>query len=111
MYIAMNHFRVAAGRGGEFERMWRERDSYLDQVPGFIEFHLVRGKDEEDGAHRYASHTVWTSREAFLDWSHSDAFRNAHAQKRTPEGLLLEHPRFAGWESVDLSRAGDSGAV
>lgn len=104
MYIAMNHFRVAPGRGEDFERGWRERESYLDDVPGFVDFHLVRGKDEDDGTHRYASHTTWRDRQAFLDWTHSDAFRKAHASRATPSGVLLEHPRFAGWEAVDLTR-------
>ncbi len=104
MFIAMNHFRVASGRASEFERIWRERDSYLDDVPGFVQFHLVRGKDGEDGTHRYASHTVWDSHKAFLDWTHSEAFRQAHGEKRTPEGLLLAHPNFQGWHAVDLTR-------
>lgn len=103
MYIAMNHFHVAAGRGADFERRWRERRSYLDDVPGFLEFRLVRGKDDDDGSHRYASHTTWTSRQTFLDWTHSDAFRRAHGGAGMSEGVLLGHPRFRGWESVDLT--------
>ncbi len=102
MYVAMNHFRVAAGRGEEFEARWRDRKSYLDTVPGFVQFHLVRGKDEEDGTQRYASHVIWDNRQAFLDWTHSEAFRKAHASRETSPGLILEHPRFQGWESVDL---------
>ncbi len=104
MYIAMNHFRVAAGRGSEFEQIWRDRDSYLNDVAGFVQFHLVCGKDEEDGTHRYASHAIWDSHKAFLDWTHSEAFRKAHGEKRTPEGLLLAHPNFQGWHAVDLTR-------
>lgn len=101
-YIAMNHFRVAAGRGGEFEGRWRDRTSYLDTVPGFVQFNLVRGKDEEDGTHRYASHVIWQNRQAFLDWTHSDSFRKAHASRETPAGLLLGHPQFQGWETIEL---------
>ena len=78
MFIAMNHFRVAAGRGSEFERIWRDRESYLGDVPGFVQFHLVRGKDREDGTYRYASHVIWDSHKTFLDWTHSEAFRKAH---------------------------------
>ena len=102
MYLAMNHFRVAAGRGAEFETRWRERKSHLDSVHGFVQFHLVRGKDEEDGTQCYASHVIWDSRQAFLDWTHSEAFRKAHAARDTPSGLILEHPRFQGWEAVEL---------
>jgi heme-degrading monooxygenase HmoA len=104
MYVAMNHFRIAAGRGAEFEQIWADRESFLDQVPGFIQFHLVRGKDHEDGAHAYASHVIWDNRQTFLDWTHSDAFKKAHGQKRGPEGLMLEHPRFHGWEAVELKK-------
>ena len=35
MYIAMNRFRIARGREGDFEKLWRERESHLDGVPGF----------------------------------------------------------------------------
>ncbi len=102
MYVAMNHFRVAAGRGAEFETRWRERKSHLDSVHGFVQFHLVRGKNEEDGTQCYASHVIWDSRQAFLDWTHSEAFRKAHAARDTPSGLILEHPHFQGWEAVEL---------
>jgi len=102
MYVAMNHFRVASGRGDEFETRWRDRKSYLDEVAGFVQFHLVRGKDEDDGTHHYASHVIWDTRQAFVDWTHSDAFKKAHAERTLPEGLLLAHPQFHGWQSVEL---------
>ena len=35
MYIAMNRFHVNAGREEVFEEIWRKRDSYLHEVPGF----------------------------------------------------------------------------
>jgi len=102
MYVAMNHFRIAAGRGEEFEARWRERESHLDGVPGFVQFHLVRGKDHEDGAHRYASHVIWESEATFTDWTRSEAFRKAHGAARMPEGLMVGHPQFMGWQSIEL---------
>ena len=108
MYIAMNHFHIAAGRGEEFEQLWRERETYLSEVPGFLQFHLVRGKSDDDGTHRYASHSTWESHEAFLAWTHSDAFKKAHAQRRMPEGVLLGHPRFQGWETIALEQVSSS---
>ena len=102
MYIAMNHFHVAAGRGEEFEQLWRERESYLDDVPGFVEFHLVRGASDEDGTQRYASHSTWKNEDSFVAWTQSESFRKAHAQRRMPEGLLLGHPRFTGWQTIEL---------
>lgn len=99
MYIAMNRFRVALGRERVFEDLWKRRESYLDEVPGFREFRLLRGASDE-GATLYASHSTWDSREAFVAWTESEAFRKAHGQARSPEGTVLGHPVFEGFEAV-----------
>ncbi|HEX3128203.1 MAG TPA: antibiotic biosynthesis monooxygenase [Thermoanaerobaculia bacterium] len=99
MYIAMNRFRVNAGREEGFEQMWRTRDSYLDQVPGFREFHLLRG-DTIDGITTYLSHSIWESRRAFIAWTESEAFRKAHGDARSPQGTLAGHPVFEGYEVI-----------
>jgi heme-degrading monooxygenase HmoA len=76
MFIATNNFKVAAGRGEDFEVSWRNRRSYLDEVPGFVSFALLKGDNEGE----YVSMTVWESREAFLDWTKSEAFAAGHRQ-------------------------------
>lgn len=43
MFIAMNRFQVIPGEETAFQQVWRSRDTHLDGVPGFIEFHLLRG--------------------------------------------------------------------
>lgn len=101
MYIAMNQFRVIADKTGEFERAWRERDTFLAEVPGFEEFHLLRGP-EEDGVRLYASHTLWKDEASFRAWTESEAFRKAHAQGRL-SGIIAGPPKFVGWEVLDLS--------
>jgi len=96
MFIAMNHFQVNPERTAEFEEHWRRRETYLAEVPGFRRFALLRG--EEPG--RYVSHSTWESRAAFEAWTRSEAFRRAHAQARTPEGVLAGPPRLETWEAV-----------
>ena len=98
-FIAMNRFRIALGAEETFEKLWRERDSYLDGVPGFREFHLLRGPSD-DQCTLYASHTVWASREAFEAWTESESFRKAHQQARAPAGTYLGHPNFEGFEVI-----------
>ena len=98
-FIAMNRFRIARDREEVFEELWRKRDSQLDGVPGFREFHLLKGPSD-DTSTLYASHSVWESRAAFQAWTESEAFRRAHAQARAPQGTYLEHPRFEGFEVV-----------
>lgn len=98
MYIAMNNFRVRPDHAAEFETAWRNRESYLADVPGFREFHLLRGPLEEE-VRLYASHTVWDDEGSFHAWTQSDAFRKAHAQGKVGN-LLAGPPRFVGWEVV-----------
>jgi heme-degrading monooxygenase HmoA len=95
-FVAMNHFQVDPERGEEFEAHWRRRETYLDEVPGFVRFALLRG--DEPG--HYVSHSTWRSRADFEAWTRSEAFRKAHAQARLPEGLLRGHPRLALYEAV-----------
>jgi heme-degrading monooxygenase HmoA len=99
MYIAMNRFRVCKGSEQEFEQVWLTRESYLDTMPGFVEFHLLKGPEAEDHT-LYASHTVWQSHAAFEAWTKSDAFRAAHARagNNTTGKLYLDHPKFEGFE-------------
>lgn len=97
MFIAMNRFRINRGCEEEFERVWASRDSHLQGVPGFLEFHLLRGPEHEDHT-LYASHTIWASREAFEAWTHSEAFRAAHRNAGENRHLYLEGPRFEGFE-------------
>jgi heme-degrading monooxygenase HmoA len=99
MYIATNRFRIAEGREADFETVWRERESFLDEVPGFESFHLLRGPTE-DGATLYVSHSTWASQQAFVDWTNSEAFRKAHGSARSPEGTVLGPPKFEGFEVV-----------
>jgi heme-degrading monooxygenase HmoA len=99
VYIAMNRFRIARGAEPTFEKLWRERESHLDGVPGFREFHLLRGASDAE-ATLYASHSLWESQAAFEAWTESESFRKAHAQARAPQGTYLEHPRFEGFEVI-----------
>ncbi|MCB9768926.1 MAG: antibiotic biosynthesis monooxygenase [Candidatus Omnitrophica bacterium] len=99
MFIAMNRFRIGLGHEGDFEALWRNRESYLDDVPGFKEFHLLKGPTTEEHT-LYASHSIWESRSHFEAWTQSEAFRKAHAQAKAPEGTYLGHPEFEGFEVV-----------
>ena len=67
MFLAMNRFRIARGREDDFVAHWRQRNSYLDEVPGFVSFHLLRG-ESNDQYTLFASHSVWESEPAFADW-------------------------------------------
>jgi heme-degrading monooxygenase HmoA len=94
----MNRFAVTPGRETEFEEKWNTRESYLDGVDGFIEFHLLRGTEGE-----YVSHSMWESEGDFKSWMGSDNFKKAHSDPM-PEGVLNGPPRFSGYEVVLIKK-------
>ncbi|MEJ1974933.1 MAG: antibiotic biosynthesis monooxygenase [Acetobacteraceae bacterium] len=99
MYIAMNRFKVALGSETAFEEIWKGRDSYLHEVAGFVEFHLLKGPQREDHV-LYASHTVWADHASFEGWTKSEAFRMAHRNAGSSRAVYLGHPEFEGFEVV-----------
>ena len=60
MYIAMNRFKIVPGKEKEFEKVWRERDTHLSEVPGFKKFNFVNGENTNEFS-LYASHSIWNS--------------------------------------------------
>ena len=99
MFLAMNRFQIALGFEEGFEKIWRERESFLEEVPGFVSFALLKGETSEDHT-LYASHSVWQSRDAFNAWTESENFRKAHAQASAPKGTYLGHPNLELFDSV-----------
>ena len=99
MFIAMNRFRIVLGKEKEFEDVWKNRDTHLKNVTGFKEFHLVKG-DTNDEYTLYASHSIWNSKNDFINWTKSEEFRLAHKNSGQHKGLYLGHPNFEGFEVV-----------
>jgi heme-degrading monooxygenase HmoA len=100
MYLAMNRFRIALGQEDAFVQMWRERDSHLASVPGFVRFHLLRGATTDDYT-LFASHTEWESEAAFVAWTQSEAFRAAHANAgKSARDMYMGPPQLEMFESV-----------
>jgi heme-degrading monooxygenase HmoA len=103
MFIAMNRFHVIKGREGDFEHVWLSRDTRLKNVPGFVEFELLKGPESEDHT-LYASHTIWESRAAFEAWTRSEAFRAVHQRTGERKPLYIGQPQFEGFDVRQLMR-------
>lgn len=102
MYFAMNRFRVAAGQEEAFEAVWKARDSSLSEMPGFIEFHLLRGDSvPEEGYTPFISKSAWETRDAFIAWTKSDNFRAAHRSAGENKAMYLGPPKFEGFTVIE----------
>jgi len=104
MFIAMNRFQVRPGQEEAFETVWKSRDSYLEDVPGFVTFDLLRGPTTEEHT-LFATHTVWQSRDAFQAWTKSEAFRKAHAGAGSNKPLYVGSPKLEMFDSVQTVAA------
>ena len=104
MFIAMNRFKVRKGSEHDFEQVWLTRQSHLEEVPGFVVFHLLKGPEKDDHV-LYASHSLWRSRADFEAWTRSEAFRLAHRSAGGNKPLYLGHPEFEGFEIIQTVAA------
>lgn len=101
MYIAMNRFKVLPEETASFEQVWKTRESYLGELEGFIEFHLLKGP-EKDNYTLYATHTLWKTYGHFEAWTKSEQFRKAHARAgdKSDKKLYEGHPEFEGFSVI-----------
>ncbi len=75
-------------------------------TPVSIACHPLRGPEAADHTLE-ASHTIWQSRGHFEDWTHSEAFRKAHAQAGgTRKDIYQGPPKFEGFEAVQTVNSG-----
>ena len=99
MFVAMNRFKIIPGHEDDFLDIWKNRETFLDQVPGFKQFNLLRGPKTEEYS-LFASHSIWESKQAFEDWTKSEAFRKAHANAGNAKTVYIGKPEFEGFEVV-----------
>jgi heme-degrading monooxygenase HmoA len=100
MFIAMNRFQVNPGQEDTFEEMWRSRETYLQEVPGFLAFSLLRNAPMgETQTTEYISHSTWAARADFEAWTQSEAFGRGHAQGSV-QGVLAGPPAVSLYDTV-----------
>tara|TARA_B100000945_G_scaffold215278_1_gene173456 strand:- start:454 stop:759 length:306 start_codon:yes stop_codon:yes gene_type:complete len=98
-FIAMNRFKIVLGRENDFESVWKTRETFLDEVKGFIDFNLLRGETTDEFT-LYSSHSTWQSKEDFIAWTKSESFRKAHKNAGENKPLYIGHPEFEGFNVV-----------
>ena len=92
---------IGPDQGRDMTPLSSEDKTRLDEMPGFLSFHLLKGPEKEDHT-LYSSHTSWASKEDFTAWTKSEQFRESHrnAGQPRPKPMYLGHPEFEGFETV-----------
>ena len=91
----MNRFQVNPGKEADFEEIWRTRETFLQDVPGFVRFALLRS----DNPGEYVSHSTWQARDAFIAWTQSENFTKGHRQGGLM-GVLQGPPQVSLFEAL-----------
>jgi heme-degrading monooxygenase HmoA len=92
MIVVMNRIPVAEGHEQEFEQTFTERNRAVDVMPGFVDLQVLRPAE----GRTYVVMSRWKSREAFNDWTQSEAFISAH-RKQSP-GFAENQPTLEIYE-------------
>lgn len=98
MFIVSNRIPVNPEHNDAFEERFRNRDSEVDEMDGFIAFQLLRPNNEGDP---YIVMTMWKTQAHFEAWKNSDTFKNGHGKSsQLPEGTFLGRPVLETYDVV-----------
>jgi heme-degrading monooxygenase HmoA len=101
MLIAMNRFTINKGFEDAFETRWRERQSFLDQSPGFMRFRLLKQEMRRGDACEFISYSEWIDEKSFLAWTESQQMARAHSSSGPmPQGMMAGPPEFRAFRPV-----------
>ncbi|TLS37999.1 antibiotic biosynthesis monooxygenase family protein [Pseudalkalibacillus caeni] len=79
MYVVMNELKVPKEAKGVMKERFGKSSENMKNVEGCLEFLFLDNVDENG---KLVVFTKWESKEAYENWVNSDAFKNAHKEKR-----------------------------
>ena len=91
MIVVSNRIHVAPGHEAAFEKRFEGRAGLVEHHPGFIRLEILRPTSVKmhgttmGGSDYYVVLTYWEDEQAFLNWTESDDFRLAHANRPPKE--------------------------
>ena len=100
MFVGNNRFYVRRGSEKECERIWTNRESFLQASDGFISINLLRGTTTSEST-LYISNSIWKSRIDFENWKNSDNFKLTVKTTTRNKALYIGFPNFEGLQEVD----------
>ncbi len=99
MIVVMNRIPVNPKYWKEFEESFQQRAGFVDEFPGFIRNVILHPLDNTSDYHVVM--TFWRSKEDFLKWTESEAFKQAHVRARgRPEDFYAGKNVFEMFEVV-----------
>jgi heme-degrading monooxygenase HmoA len=101
MFVTCNRIPVNPDYAAAFEERFGSRAGQVDQMPGFVSFHLLKPKNPTDP---YVVMTFWESEAHFTAWTDSAAFREGHGRSGSlPPGTFAGRPTLEQFDVVEPS--------
>ena len=110
MIVVSNRIHVAPGHEAAFEKRFEGRAGLVENHPGFIRLEILRPTSVKmhgttmGGSDYYVVLTYWEDEQAFLNWTESDDFRLAHAN-RPPKEMFAGPNVFEMHEVIQTAEA------
>jgi heme-degrading monooxygenase HmoA len=99
MFVSINRIPVKADSTQIMEERFGQSKG-LEKVPGFIRFELLKRvwapHSKDDSSVEYLAMTHWESQDAFMAWTKSDAFKQAHSGPKLD--IFAGHAEPAGYD-------------
>ena len=81
MYVVVNTLEITPDTAEAFEKAFIDSMAHLEGVPGLVRSTLMR---PEDASNTYLSTMEFDSKESFMAWLRSDAFKASHSDDQAP---------------------------
>jgi len=98
MFIAMNRFLINNDFSNQFVDVWKNRESYLNQVDGFMKLRLLKEQKDQENGRTFISYSEWRTEADFLKWMEGEFSQKAHKKSSLPKEAYLGRPEFKGYQ-------------
>lgn len=94
MYVTMNRFKIKKEYAEAYVKVWKDAGVRTKDVDGFVDFKFFRLDNDKLDYILFSSYALWESKEKFLAWTQSEAFRKSHATGPNNREMYVERPQL-----------------
>lgn len=102
MYVTMNRFKIKPEHADDYRKVWERVQAMLQvsDVVGFTKLNFFRMDTSEKEYVLFSSYAEWESKEDFINWVHSEHFKDVHKTSGGNRHMYIEHPKLECFEVI-----------
>ena len=95
MFYRIGKIKCKPGKSNDVISYFKSKEDFFSETKGIISLSYFKsGQDEVSGI------AIWESKEAFIDWTKSDAFKLAHKNAGAHKDLYLGPPNLETFDQI-----------